>query len=155
MFLSWWKNKTQSFSLLLWITYLFLKSFQWPASKTLKRWFLHRKGSRLWFCKIIPEATCDKSILAHFPFSQWEVGTREHRPIKEKLILINIFKISKKFQRSKQKVNSWIGYWKALERPWKPSAHTQKVLIRMFRPSNKYQSRDTIPLNNQSNLLCY
>jgi hypothetical protein len=27
-------------------------------------------GSRLWFCKIIPEAACEKLILAHFPFSQ-------------------------------------------------------------------------------------
>jgi hypothetical protein len=27
-------------------------------------------GSRLGFCKIIPEAACDKLILAHFPCSQ-------------------------------------------------------------------------------------
>ncbi len=26
-----------------------------------------RTGSRLWFCKIIPEAACDKLIFAHFP----------------------------------------------------------------------------------------
>ncbi len=33
--------------------------------------------SRLWFCKITPEAACDKSILARFPWGQWEVGNGE------------------------------------------------------------------------------
>ncbi len=55
-------------------------------------------GNRLWFCKITPEAACDKFILAYFPCSQWEVGTGEHRPITEKGILkrllVCIFKIS-------------------------------------------------------------
>jgi hypothetical protein len=45
------------------------------------------------------EAACKKLILAHFPCSQLEVGTKEHRPITEKEILrrvsISIFKISK------------------------------------------------------------
>ncbi len=62
-------------------------------------------GSRLWLCKIILEVAVDKLILAHFPWSQWEVGTREHRPIIQKGILrrgsVSIFKISKYFQRSK------------------------------------------------------
>ncbi len=40
------------------------------------------------FCTyIIPEPACDKLIRAHFPCCQWEVGTREHRPITEKEIL--------------------------------------------------------------------
>jgi hypothetical protein len=43
-------------------------------------------GSRLWFCKLILEAACDMMILAHFSCSQWEVGTREHRPFTEKEI---------------------------------------------------------------------
>ncbi len=29
----------------------------------------------------------------------------------------------------------------------KPSAHTQKALIKMFRPSKKYPSRETVPLS--------
>ncbi len=110
-------------------------------------------GSSLWFCKIIPKAAGGKLILAHFPCSQWEVGTREHRPITEKEILrrisVSIFKISKLFQRSKEKIYNCIRQWKAFERPWKPSAHTQKVMIKMFRPSKKYPSRDTVPFNKQ------
>ncbi len=39
---------------------------------------------------------------------------------------------------------------KAFERPKKPSVHTQKVLVKMFRPSKKYPSRDTFPLNEHS-----
>jgi hypothetical protein len=63
-------------------------------------------GSRQLFCKIILEASCGKLIL---PCSQWEVGTREHRPIKEKGILrrvsVSIFEISKYIiQRSKKKL---------------------------------------------------
>jgi hypothetical protein len=42
------------------------------------------------------------------------------------------FQNSKKSQRSKQKVNNCIGWLKAFERPEKPSAHTQKALIKMF-----------------------
>jgi hypothetical protein len=34
---------------------------------------------------------------------------------------------------------------KAFEGPKKPSAHTQKVRVKMFRPSKKYPSSDTIP----------
>ncbi len=56
-------------------------------------------GSHLWFCTIIPDAACDKLILAHFPCSQWEVSIREYQPITDKGILrrvsISIFKISK------------------------------------------------------------
>ncbi len=55
-------------------------------------------GSRLWFCKIILEAACEKLILLHFPCSLWEVGTIEHRPITEKGIQrgvsVSIFKLS-------------------------------------------------------------
>jgi hypothetical protein len=31
-------------------------------------------GSRLWFCKIIPEAACDKLILADLPCSHPMIG---------------------------------------------------------------------------------
>ncbi len=70
LFLSWWKNLNQSFSLLLWNYLLILKilsvtRFKDPkaAILTLK---MHTVG-RLWFCKIIPEAACCvKLILAHF-----------------------------------------------------------------------------------------
>ncbi len=37
---------------------------------------------------------------------------------------------------------------KSFERPWKPSSHTQKVLIKMFKPSKKYPTRDTVPLSS-------
>jgi hypothetical protein len=53
-------------------------------------------------------------------------------------VSVSIFKTSKYFQRSKEKANNFIGQWKAFERPWKPSAHTQKVRI---------PSRDTVPLS--------
>ncbi len=33
-------------------------------------------GSRLWFCKIMPEDACDSLILVYFPYSQWDVGER-------------------------------------------------------------------------------
>jgi hypothetical protein len=33
-----------------------------------------------------------------------------------------------------------------LERPWKPSAHSQKVQIKMFRPLQKNSFRNTVPL---------
>ncbi len=36
----------------------------------------------------------------------------------------------------------------SFERPGKPLAHTQKVLIEMFTPSKKYLFRDTGILNN-------
>ena len=55
-----------SFSLLLWNYLLILKIL------SVNRRFLLWKGSRLWFCKIIPEAACDKLILVHFPCSLWE-----------------------------------------------------------------------------------
>jgi hypothetical protein len=85
-----------------------LSNFENPSSKvtrfkdpkaailTLK---MHT-GSRLCFCKIIPEAACDKIIFVHFlqPMTDLE---KHH--------------------------------------------HTQKVLIKMFRPLKKEQSRDTVP----------
>ncbi len=79
-----------SFSLLLWIFLLILKivpvtSFKDPKAEILKLKMLTE--SRLWFCKIIPEAACDKLILEHFPYSQCEIGTWEHRSITEKGIL--------------------------------------------------------------------
>ncbi len=65
-----------SFSLLLWNYLPILKILSEPA---IWLW----KWSRLWFCKIIPEAAWNKLILVHFPCSLWEFGTREHRPITE------------------------------------------------------------------------
>jgi len=111
VFLIWWKNQTQSFSLILWNDLLILKTFPVTRCKvpnaailTLKM----RTGSRLWFCNIISEAAHDKYILAHFPCSQWEDGTREHRSTTEKEILrsvsVSIFKISKWFHRNKYKL---------------------------------------------------
>jgi hypothetical protein len=56
-------------------------------------------GSRLRFCKIIPEAACDKLILAHFSCSQREVGARptNHREgnSEERFNKVSLFKISK------------------------------------------------------------
>ncbi len=89
-FLLEWKNQTPSLNLLLWNYLLTLKILPVTSYKDPKAAILTLKmltGSRLWFCKIIPKAAGDKLILAHFPGSQWEVGTREHRPITEKEIL--------------------------------------------------------------------
>ncbi len=61
----WWNNQSQSFSLLLWNYLIILKIL----SVTLFKEILTLKmntGSRLWFCKIISETTCDKLILEHF-----------------------------------------------------------------------------------------
>ncbi len=38
---------------------------------------------------------------------------------------------------------------KSFESPGKPSAHTPKVLLKMFRPSKKYPSRDTVRLREE------
>ncbi len=81
----------------------FLKILPVTRSKVPKAAILSLKiltGNRLWFCKILPEGTCDKLTLAHFPCSQWEDGIREHRPFREKGIVmkvsvpVNIYKIS-------------------------------------------------------------
>ncbi len=102
-----------------------------------------RTGSRLWFCKNIPEAACDKLIFAHFPWSQWEVGTREHRPTTENAILrrvsVRIFQISKYFQLpelqlpgysiqllSRTQISAMAGQW------WFPSHH---VKYKCFMPA--------------------
>ncbi len=45
-----------------------------------RRFFTLYTGSRLWFCKIIPEAACFKLILAYFPCSQLEVGISNVKP---------------------------------------------------------------------------
>ncbi len=67
LLLSWWKNQTQSFSLLLWNYTYFEKN---PSSNPLQEdpnaailTLVMLTGTRLWFCKIIPEAACDKSGL--------------------------------------------------------------------------------------------
>jgi hypothetical protein len=97
-----WENQTRSFTLIPWNCLQILKilpvtNFRDPkvAILTLKMY----TWSCLWLYKVIPEADCDKLILAHFPCSLWEVRTRERRPITEKEILrrvsVSIFKISK------------------------------------------------------------
>ncbi len=93
-------NQTQSFSLLLWNYLLILKIHLVTRFKDPKVAILTQKmltGSRLWFCKIIPKAASDTLILAHFPCSQQEVGTREHRPITKEFlrrVSVSFFKIS-------------------------------------------------------------
>ncbi len=101
-FLLEWKNQTQSFSLHLWNYLINLKILLVTRFKDPKAAILTLKmltGSRLWFCTVIPKAAGDMLILAHFPCSQWEVGTREDRPIKEEEILrrvsVSIFNINK------------------------------------------------------------
>ncbi len=79
-FLQYFLKKTQSFNLLLWNYLLILKILSVTLFKEPKAAILTLKmltGSYLWFCKIIPEAACDKLILAHFPCSQWGAITRE------------------------------------------------------------------------------
>ena len=102
LFLSWWKNQTQTLNLLLWNYLLILKIFPVTCFNDPKRRYWH------WQCIQEAAAVCDpidKSILAHFPWSHWEVDTREHRPITENWILrmvsVSMFKISKTFKRSK------------------------------------------------------
>ncbi len=109
-------------------------------------------GSRLCFWKIIREAAFDKLILGPFPCSQWEVGTRKtstnnregnfEEPHEAFSILVNDFKeafsiLVNDFKEANTKI---IGGWKAFERPGKPSEHTQKVLIKIFRPSKIFIS---------------
>jgi hypothetical protein len=56
-------------------------------------------GSLLGFCKMIPKTACEMFNSCTFSCSQWELGTREHRPITEKGIMrrvsVSIFKIKK------------------------------------------------------------
>jgi hypothetical protein len=61
------------------------------------------------FCKIIPEAACDKIIFEHLPCSQRGDGTREHRPITEKeskeilrMVLVSILILVSNFIEAKK-----------------------------------------------------
>ncbi len=88
------ENQTKCFTLLLWNFILILKILTVTRFEDPKAAFLTLKmltGNHLWFCKIIPEAACDKLSLVHFPCSQWDDGTREHRPITKKRILRRCF----------------------------------------------------------------
>ncbi len=71
------KNQTQSFSSLFRNFLLILESLPVTIFKDPKEAILALK-CYLWFCNILQEAACDKLILVHFPFSQWEVGAREY-----------------------------------------------------------------------------
>ncbi len=89
--------------------------------------------------------------LAHFPCSQCEVNTREHRPITEKGILrrvsVSIFKIISKFKEADIKLVLLQRREKLLKDIEKPSAHTQRRLIK-YLDLQKYLSRDTVPLTH-------
>ncbi len=72
-------------------------------------------------CNIIPEAACDKIILAHFPCNQGEVDARENQPNTEKGILkrvsVSILKFVSNFKEAIKKFINCIGKCKAFERP--------------------------------------
>ncbi len=79
LFLSWGKNQTKSLNLLLWnlLTLNILPVTRVKDSKAAILTLKMLTESRLLFCKL-PEAACDKSILAYFP-----APMREHRQIME------------------------------------------------------------------------
>ncbi len=142
LFTCWWNNQTQCFSLLLWNYLLVLKILSVTLFKDSKAAIFTLKFLQETVCdscKIILEAACDKLVLAIFPEAN-EGSTVDNSNQSQRRELwggfsVSIFKINKKFQRSKYKGNNCIGQWKAFERPWKPSGHTQKVLIKMFKIS--------------------
>jgi hypothetical protein len=108
-----------------------------------------RKGSHLWFCKIISEAACNKLIFARFSCSQWEVGTREHRTFTEKGFWGGFQKaFSNLVSAFKEAINNFIIVYgsERCRKTLKTSAHTREVLIKMFRASKKLPSRNTVPL---------
>ncbi len=121
--------------------------FKYPKAAILTLKML--AGSRLWFCNIIPEADCDELTLAPFAFSQWEVGTGEHRPITEKGVLrrisVYIFKINNSKKWSKKLINV-----KGSEKLLK-DLENHKRTQRMYRLNCleliKYPSRGTVHLN--------
>ncbi len=131
IFYIWWKNLTQRFSLLLW-NYLHILKILLVTHLT---YFRKPKVAILTLKMLTGSHLAGKLILAQFFCNHWMVRTREHQQITEKRILrrisVSIFKVSK------YKVNWCIVKWKAFERPWKPSANTQQVLIKMLRPSKK------------------
>jgi hypothetical protein len=49
-------------------------------------------GSSLGFCKIIPEAACEKLILAHFPVANDNIDQSQRREFE---VSVSVFKISK------------------------------------------------------------
>ncbi len=137
------KNETQSFSLLLWNNLLILKILPVTRFREPKAAILTLKmltGSRLWFCKIIPQKLPDTSwFLRIFPaaneesalenIDQWQRrefwGGYEWSFSK----FVNNFKEANKY-------NNCIGFWKAFEITWKPSANTHKILIKKFIPTS-------------------
>jgi hypothetical protein len=56
-----------------------------------------------------------------------------------------IFRIDKCFQRSKQKLHINFSLELGRLKIWKPFAHVQKVLIKLYRPWKKYLTGDIIP----------
>ncbi len=97
----------------------------------------------------IQEAACDKLILAHFPWSHWEIDTKEHRPITEKGILrrISVSKISEQFQRSLNKkfiiVQGSEKLFKNLENHYRIC---KKFWLKCLYLQKKYLSSDTVPI---------
>ncbi len=69
-----------------------------------------------------------------------EFNYSEHRPITER-VSVNIFS---NFKAANKKLINVLGSEKLLKDL--ENHHTQKVLIKMFRPSKIYASCDTVPL---------
>ncbi len=129
--------------------------FKYPTVAILT--IIMHSGIRLWFCKTRPKAACDKIILAHFLCSQWEVGTREYRPITEKWILrrvsISIFKISQEFQRRKLIIV------KGREKIVKDFENHQSIhrthWLKCLELQQIYPFRDSVPLKTPKALKTY
>ncbi len=127
---------------------------QRPESGYIDTENIHR--SRLWFCKTIPEAACDKLFVAHFPCSQWWAGIREHQPITEKGILrrvsVSIFKVVNSFKEANKKFIMYMvmkNIWKTLKTI---SLYTESTAL-IYRPSRKYPYRGSVPVAVEEVLL--
>ncbi len=94
-------------------------------------------GSRLWFCKIIQKATCNKLILAHFLATHERSALENIDQSQRREFLrrdsVSIFKLRSKFKEANKKliIVKTICAW--------------KYWLKCFRPL-KYPSRDTVPL---------
>ncbi len=100
-----------------------LMNFENPASNPLQR-----TQSGNWHWKCIQEEACDSVKSYRTPEDAWsQVNscTFSLQPMRGWHALLKVI--------SKKQIKSYcIGQWAAFERPWKPSAHTQKALIKMF-----------------------
>jgi hypothetical protein len=112
-FSSCWKNQTQIFSLLLWNYLQILKILLVTHLTHFKK----PKAAILTLQMLTGSHLAGKLILAQFPCNHWVVRTREHASTNHREEnfekFSKHFKISKKFQRSKEKVNNCLRKWKA------------------------------------------